>query len=161
MGRPEPRCAAFHTIFAYSPYENMRAQDYPAILALAGSDRPSRALLGAGKMDRPAAPPAHRSQADRLPTNLDAGHAGAAGRFDRLKEIALTYAFAIKIAARGLRAVLDVIAQFGDRAEPQNALRQLRLDRTVRIKRVSHAVDNAGLEDRDRRRRVAADAGTG
>ena len=30
-----------------------------------------------------------------LRTNLDAGHGGAAGRFDRLREIALTYAFAI------------------------------------------------------------------
>ena len=30
-----------------------------------------------------------------LRVNLDAGHAGAPGRFDRLKEVALAYAFAI------------------------------------------------------------------
>ena len=29
---------------------------------------------------------------------MDAGHGGAAGRFDRLKEVALAYAFAIEVA---------------------------------------------------------------
>jgi oligopeptidase B len=31
-----------------------------------------------------------------LRINLDAGHGGAAGRFDRLKEVALAYAFAVE-----------------------------------------------------------------
>jgi oligopeptidase B len=31
-----------------------------------------------------------------LRINLDAGHGGAAGRFDRLREVALSYAFAIE-----------------------------------------------------------------
>jgi protease II len=41
---------------------------------------------------------AHGQESDRLSYNLDAGHAGAAGRFDRLREVALAYAFAIKVA---------------------------------------------------------------
>ncbi|MBR7517867.1 prolyl oligopeptidase family serine peptidase, partial [Mycobacterium tuberculosis] len=42
-----------------------------------------------------------------LKTNMDAGHGGAAGRFDRLKEVALVQAFALEVvglagaAARG------------------------------------------------------------
>jgi oligopeptidase B len=33
-----------------------------------------------------------------LKTNMDAGHGGASGRFEALKEVALDYAFALKIA---------------------------------------------------------------
>jgi oligopeptidase B len=93
---------AFRTIQAYAPYENVRAQNYPAILALAGLTDPRVLYWEPAKWIARL----RRLRTDRnliaFRTNLDAGHAGAAGRFDRLKEVALTYAFAIKIAGRSL-----------------------------------------------------------
>jgi oligopeptidase B len=94
-GNPITDAAAFAGIRAYSPYDNVRAQPYPAMLVLAGLTDPRVtywepakwvARLRGRKTDRNAVV---------LRVNLDAGHAGAPGRFDRLKEVALAYAFAI------------------------------------------------------------------
>ena len=96
-GKPAADADAFHTIRAYSPYENVRAQGYPAMLVLAGLTDPRVtywepakwvARLRALKTDRNLL---------AFRTNMDAGHGGAAGRFDRLKEVALAYAFAILV----------------------------------------------------------------
>ena len=43
----------------------------------------------------------HYSNGDKLlllKTNMDAGHGGASGRFEALKELAVDYAFALRIA---------------------------------------------------------------
>jgi oligopeptidase B len=95
-GNPISDAKAFHTILSYSPYDNVRAQHYPAMLVLAGLTDPRVTYWEPAKW---VARLRERKTDDHLiafRTNLDAGHQGAAGRFDRLKEVALAYAFAIK-----------------------------------------------------------------
>ena len=58
--------------------------------------RSARHLVGAGEVDRAAARAHHRAAHPMLlKINMEAGHGGASGRFDFLKEIALDYAFAV------------------------------------------------------------------
>jgi oligopeptidase B len=97
-GDPIRDTAAFRTILAYSPYENVRAQGYPAILALAGLTDPRVLYWEPAKWVARLRRLRTDDNLIAFRTDLDAGHAGAAGRFDRLKEVALTYAFAIKVA---------------------------------------------------------------
>ncbi|HVY59282.1 MAG TPA: prolyl oligopeptidase family serine peptidase, partial [Xanthobacteraceae bacterium] len=98
-GNPIVDTEAFHTIKAYSPYDNVRAQAYPAMLVLAGLTDPRVTYWEPAKW---VARLRSRKTGDNLialRTNLEAGHGGAAGRFERLKEVALAYAFAIKVTA--------------------------------------------------------------
>ncbi len=98
MGKSITDPDAFRTILGYSPVDNVTAQAYPALFALAGLTRPARHLLGTGQMDRAAAGGQYRTAPILLKTNMEAGHGGAAGRFDRLEEVALVYIFALKTA---------------------------------------------------------------
>ena len=97
-GDPICDAAAFRTILAYSPYENVRAQSYPAVLALAGLTDPHVLYWEPAKWIARLRRLRTDDNLIAFRTNLDAGHAGAAGRFDRLREVALAYAFAIKVA---------------------------------------------------------------
>ena len=97
-GDPNHDAEAFRTIVAYSPYENVRAQSYPAILALAGLTDPRVLYWEPAKWIARLRRLRTDDNLIAFRTNLDAGHAGAAGRFDRLREVALAYAFAIKVA---------------------------------------------------------------
>lgn len=96
-GNPIEDAEAFRRMLAYSPYDNVRAQAYPPILALGGVSDPRvtywepakwAARLRAAKTD---------ANPVLLVTNMDAGHGGAAGRFDRLAEVARSYAFAVAV----------------------------------------------------------------
>jgi oligopeptidase B len=100
-GNPITSEADYKRIAAYSPYDNIRAQAYPAILVLAGLSDPRVtywepakwvAKLRATKLD---------TNPIIFRTNMDAGHGGASGRFERLHETAFATAFALKSRWRG------------------------------------------------------------
>ena len=100
-GDPIADADAFRTIMAYSPYENVRAQPYPAMLVLAGLTDPRVAYWEPAKWVARL----RQTKTDDNPiafrTNMQAGHGGASGRFERLKEVALVYAFALEVAGAG------------------------------------------------------------
>ncbi|MFC3209085.1 S9 family peptidase [Aquamicrobium soli] len=99
-GNPIASEADYRTIAAYSPYDNVAALDYPPILAQAGLTDPRVTYWEPAKW---VAKLRERKTGDNpvlLKINMDAGHAGASGRFSRLEEVAFTYAFALKVTGK-------------------------------------------------------------
>jgi oligopeptidase B len=94
-GNPLEDPAAYDYIASYSPYDNVVAQAYPAILARAGLSDPRVTWWEPEKWVARLRDHTTGAAPILLATNLDAGHGGASGRFDHLKEVALDYAFAV------------------------------------------------------------------
>jgi oligopeptidase B len=103
-GNPIQDAQAYANIAAYSPYDNVRAQDYPAMLVLAGLTDPRVTYWEPAKWVARLRRLRTNRKLLAFRVNLDAGHGGAAGRFDRLKEVALAYAFAVKVTGGKLKA---------------------------------------------------------
>ncbi|NJL29466.1 MAG: prolyl oligopeptidase family serine peptidase [Thermoanaerobaculia bacterium] len=83
----------FAWIRAYSPYENVRAQDYPDLLVVAGYNDSRVGYWEAAKWVARLRERKTDNNDILLWVDMDAGHAGASGRFEFLHEIALEYAF--------------------------------------------------------------------
>ncbi|WP_421724293.1 S9 family peptidase [Bauldia sp.] len=96
-GNPITSAEDYRTIAAYSPYDNVGAHPYPAILALAGLTDPRVTYWEPAKWVAKLRATQTGDHLLLLKTNMDAGHGGAAGRFDRLKETAFATAFALKV----------------------------------------------------------------
>ncbi len=94
-GNPLDDPAAYDAIAAYSPYDNVAPRPYPAILATAGLSDPRVTYWEPAKWVARLRETSTGGRPVLLRTNMGAGHGGAAGRFDSLKETALNYAFAI------------------------------------------------------------------
>lgn len=96
-GNPLEDEAAYDYISSYSPYDNVTRQAYPAMLVTAGLTDPRVTYWEPAKWVARLRELKTDDNPLLLRTNMEAGHGGAAGRFDRLKEVALVYAFLLKL----------------------------------------------------------------
>lgn len=94
-GNPIVNESDFRTILAYSPYDNIEEHRYPAIFALGGIADPRVTYWEPAKWIAKLRAAMSSGGPALLRTNMGAGHGGASGRFSRLDEVALCYAFAL------------------------------------------------------------------
>ncbi len=80
-------------ILSYSPYDNVEAKDYPAMLVTTGLHDSQVQYWEPAKWVAKLRDMKTDNNLLLLHTNMDAGHGGASGRFERYKETALEYAF--------------------------------------------------------------------
>lgn len=99
-GNPITDKTAYEYIASYSPYDNVGAKDYPAILAVAGLTDPRVTYWEPAKWVAKLRAVKSGDSLLMLKTNMEAGHGGASGRFDRLKEVALVQAFALMVTGK-------------------------------------------------------------
>ncbi len=94
-GNPLEDPAAYDLIAGYSPYDQVSAQVYPPVLATGGLSDPRVTYWEPAKWVAKLREFSAGDAPILLKINMEAGHGGASGRFDFLKEIALDYAFAV------------------------------------------------------------------
>ena len=88
----------YHYMLSYSPYDQVSRQDYPAILVTTGLHDSQVQYWEPAKWVAKLRDYKTDDNILLLKTNMDAGHGGAAGRYQRYREIAMEYAFLIDLA---------------------------------------------------------------
>jgi oligopeptidase B len=86
----------FLYMLSYSPYENLRKMDYPATLVKTSLHDSQVMYWEPAKYVAKLRTLKTDDNPLLLVTNMQAGHGGASGRYDYLKEIALDYAFLLR-----------------------------------------------------------------
>ena len=82
----------------YSPYDNIKSVEYPHLLVTTGLHDSQVQYWEPAKWVARLRKQRQGNNLLLLKTNMDAGHGGASGRFDRYKEVALRHAFLLKLA---------------------------------------------------------------
>jgi oligopeptidase B len=86
----------FRYMLSYSPYDNLRATEYPAMLIKTSLHDSQVMYWEPAKYVAKLRTLKQDSHPLLLVTNMKAGHGGASGRYDYLKEIAFDYAFLLR-----------------------------------------------------------------
>jgi oligopeptidase B len=94
-GNPILDKEAFERIRGYSPYDNVRAQDYPPMLITGGLNDPRVTYWEPAKWAAKLRATKTDSNLLLLKINMGAGHGGKSGRWDSLREVAEAYAFIV------------------------------------------------------------------
>ncbi|MGD8326133.1 MAG: S9 family peptidase [Sphingomonadales bacterium] len=92
-GNPIEDAASFAFIKSYSPYDNVVAQDYPALMVTAGLHDPRVTYWEPAKWVARLREIKTDDHPLVLKTNMGAGHGGKTGRFKALEETAEEYSF--------------------------------------------------------------------
>lgn len=85
---------------SYSPYDNVAAVNYPALLVTTGLHDSQVQYWEPAKWVARMRKVSTNQNPILLYTNMEAGHGGASGRFRRLKEVAMEYSFLLELAGK-------------------------------------------------------------
>lgn len=99
-GNPIESEEAFHWIKDYSPYDNVEAKAYPAMLVTAGVSDPRVTYWEPAKWVAKLRAQKTDQNILMLRTNMTSGHFGKSGRFAALEDAARSYAFALKVCGK-------------------------------------------------------------
>ncbi|MGD9546180.1 MAG: S9 family peptidase [Candidatus Krumholzibacteriia bacterium] len=91
-GNPHDK-TSYDYMLSYSPYDQVKAQDYPAMLVTTGLHDSQVQYFEPAKWVAKLRVKKTDLNPLLLKINMDAGHGGKSGRFRRLEETALSYAF--------------------------------------------------------------------
>lgn len=94
-GNPITDKKAFELIRSYSPYDNVRAQDYPPLFISGGLNDPRVTYWEPAKCAAKLRATKTDDNLLLLKTNMGAGHGGKSGRFDSLYEAAEEHCFVL------------------------------------------------------------------